>query len=232
MRAVILAGGQGKRLRPLTDSLPKPLLPVGDKPIMELIIGQLERDGFRDIYVATGYRSELIEAHFGDGSEFGVNIIYSQETYPLGTAGPLTLLDLPADDPVLTVNGDILTQASFRDIWRFHNKHQPTMTVCAAPHSVQIEYGVLETKGNRALGIAEKPQLHFDIFAGIAVLSPAALRHIPRGQSYQITDLAQLLCQNNSEVLIYRITAGWIDIGRPEHYEQANHLVEEWQVAA
>jgi len=232
MRAVILAGGEGKRLRPLTKSIPKPLLPVNNKPILQLIIEQLRREGFEDIHIATGYKGEMIESYFGDGSSFGVNIYYSREQRPLGTAGPLKLLPLPADEPVLTMNGDLLTEAPFGNIYAFHKEHDPLLTICSVSHSTQVEYGVLETENSRVLGITEKPQLSFDIFAGIAVLSPGAIASIPTGQPYQMTDLVQHLCQNGSPVLIYPIKELWLDIGQQEQYERANQLVEGRRLAA
>jgi len=131
MRAAILAGGEGKRLRPLTESVPKPLLPVNSKPILQLIIEQLRREGFQDIHIATGYKGEMIESYFGDGSSFRVNIRYSREKQRLGTAGPLKLLNLPADEPVLTMNGDLLTEASLRDIYAFHQEREPVLTFSA-----------------------------------------------------------------------------------------------------
>ena len=232
MRAVILAGGEGKRLRPLTESIPKPLLPVNNKPILQLIIGQLRREGFGDIHIATGYRGEMIESYFGDGASFGVNIQYSREQQPLGTAGPLKLLNLPADEPVLTMNGDLLTEAPFRNIYAFHKEHNPLLTICSVSHSTQVEYGVLETENSRVLGITEKPRLSFDIFAGIAVLSPEAIASIPTGQLYQMTDLLQDLCQNDSRVLVYPVKEFWLDIGQQEQYERANELVEGLRIAA
>jgi len=225
MRAAILAGGEGRRLRPLTESVPKPLLPVGDKPILQLIIEQLRRDGFQDIHIATGYRGEMIESYFGDGSSFGVNICYSHEQQPLGTAGPLKLIGLRDGRPVLVVNGDILTKASFADIYNSHKKYKPVLTVCTVPHSVKVHYGVLQSNGGRISGIIEKPELEYDIFAGIAVLSPEAIDCIPDGQPYQMTDVIENLCNNGSPVLAYPIEGFWLDIGRPEQYEEANNLL-------
>ena len=222
MRAMILAGGEGKRLRPLTESVPKPLLPVNSKPILQLIIEQLRREGFEDIYIATGYKGEMIESYFGDGSGFGVSIYYSREQQPLGTAGPLKLLPLPADEPVLTMNGDLLTEASLGEIYAFHQKHNPALTVCSVSHSVQVQYGVFETEGNRISSIVEKPQLNFDVFAGITVVSPKAMECIPTGRPYQMTDLVHYFCQNGSTVLIYPIRQPWLDVGQLEAYERAN----------
>ena len=222
MRAMILAGGEGKRLRPLTESVPKPLLPVNNKPILHMIVEQLRREGFEDIHIATGYKGEMIESYFGDGSSFGVNIYYSREQQPLGTAGPLKLLPFPADEPVLTINGDLLTDASLGEIYAFHQKHTPVLTVCSVSHSVQVQYGVFEAAGNRVFSIIEKPQLNFDIFAGITVVSPKAMEHIPTGKPYQMTDLVHCFCQNGSTVLIYPIKQTWLDIGQLEAYERAN----------
>jgi len=225
MRAVILAGGEGKRLRPLTESVPKALLPVNSKPILQFIIEQLQREGFEDIHIAIGYKGEMIESYFDDGSSFGVNIYYSWEQQPLGTAGPLRLVNLPADETVLTMNGDLLTEASLRDIYAFHQKHNPVLTVCSVSQPVQVEYGVLETENGRVLGITEKPQLDFDVFAGIAVLGPEAIDCIPVGKPYQMTDLIEHLCENGSQVLVYPIKRHWLDIGHLEEYERANEVL-------
>ena len=225
MRAVILAGGAGKRLRPLTESVPKALLPVNSKPLLQLIIEQLRAEGFEDIYIATGYKGEMIESYFGDGSNFGVNIYYSREQQPLGTAGPLRLVNLPADEPVLTMNGDLLTETPLGDIYAFHQKHNPVLTVCSVSHSVQVQYGVFETESNCVLSIVEKPKLNFDVFAGITVLSPEAIECIPPGKPYQMTDLVHHLCQNGSQVLVYPIKRPWLDIGHLEEYERANEVL-------
>ncbi len=225
MRAAILAGGEGKRLRPLTKLVPKPLLPVGDRPILQLIIEQLRRDGFYDIHIATGYRGEMIESYFGDGSDFKVNIRYSREEQPLGTAGPLRLIENLGGDPILVINGDVLTEASFAEIYRSHQNRNPALTVCTVSHSVKIPYGILESNGDGIAGIVEKPELEYDIFAGIAVLSPEAIDCIPHGQPYQMTDVIEDLCNNGSEVITYPINEFWIDIGRPEQYEEANNLL-------
>jgi len=225
VRAAILAGGEGKRLRPLTKLVPKPLLPVGDRPILQLIIEQLRRDGFCDIHIATGYRGEMIKSYFGDGSDFKVNIRYSREEQPLGTAGPLRLVEDLAEEPILVVNGDILTEASFAEIYRSHQNRNPALTMCTVSHSVKIQYGILQSNGDGIAGIVEKPELEYDIFAGIAVLSPEAIACIPYGQPYQMTDVIEKLCNSGSHVLSHPIKEFWIDIGRPEQYEEANNLL-------
>ncbi len=225
MRAAILAGGEGKRLRPLTELVPKPLLPVGDRPILQVIIEQLRRDGFYDIHIATGYRAEMIESYFGDGSDFQVNIRYSREERPLGTAGPLRLIEDLGEDPILVINGDILTEASFADIYRLHHNRDPALTVCTVPYSVKIQYGILESNSDGIAGIVEKPELKYDIFAGIAVLSSEAIDCIPHGQPYQMTDVIEDLCNNGSQVLSHPIEEFWLDIGHPEQYEEANNLL-------
>jgi len=209
VRAAILAGGEGKRLRPLTKLVPKPLLPVGDRPILQLIIE----------------RGEMIKSYFGDGSDFKVNIRYSREEQPLGTAGPLRLVEDLAEEPILVVNGDILTEASFAEIYRSHQNRNPALTVCTVSHSVKIQYGILQSNGDGIAGIVEKPELEYDIFAGIAVLSPEAIACIPYGQPYQMTDVIEKLCNSGSHVLSHPIKEFWIDIGRPEQYEEANNLL-------
>jgi len=228
MRAVILAGGQGRRLRPLTERLPKPLLPIGKTPIMQLIVEKLHDEGFYEIFVALGYRGDLIKSYFGDGSEFGVHIHYYQEKNPLGTAGPLRAMGLPAEGPILSVNGDILTKASFAEMVHRHIESGADITVGAVPYRFQVAYGVLDCEDSRVCGIREKPEIVLETFAGITVLSPSAIDHIPQGQFFHMTDLIQHLATNGSRVVRHPISEFWIDIGRYDEYERANELFKQW----
>jgi len=167
--AVVMAGGFGKRLHPLTETIPKPMLPIGDKPLLEHIIGQLQRVGIRRVNLTTHYLGTVISHYFGDGKDFGVDIQYVEEEQPLGTAGALSLLD-DQDEPLLVINGDILTKVDFRAMLGFHQEHQADMTVAVREHEFQIPYGVVETDGVKVTKIVEKPNIRRFINAGIYLI--------------------------------------------------------------
>lgn len=219
-QALIMAGGFGRRLRPLTEELPKPLLPVGDKPIMELIIEQLRNAGTQQVHVSTHYKGDKIVNHFGDGSKFGVHINYLNEEHPLGTAGALSLLE-PTDRPLLVMNGDILTQVDFRAMLAFHEDHDAVLTVAVKEYVVEVPYGVLETDDVRVRKLAEKPTLRFFINAGIYLLSPEAHKAVPSGRFYNMTDLIEDLIAAGQTVVSFPIQEYWLDIGKHVDYQQA-----------
>ena len=228
MRAAILAGGLGMRLRPLTEEVPKPLLPIGRKPIMQLLVEKLSDEGFKEIFVALGYGGDLIESYFGDGSEFGVRMHYSREQEPLGTAGPIRIMDLPEDEPILCVNGDVLTKTSFAQIMQHHSESQADMTIGAVPYRFQVAFGVIDCDGDRVCGVQEKPEIRLDTFAGITALSWSAIEQIPEGRPYDMTDLIQDFATNGRKVIRHRISEFWIDIGKHDEYERANELIQRW----
>jgi len=220
VKAVVMAGGHGHRLRPLTETVPKPMLPVGDRPMMELIINQLREVGFRQVHVTTHYKAEIIKQHFGDGRDHGVEIKYLGEDEPLGTAGALCSLGR-SDGPVLVVNGDILTTVDFRAMWDFHHDHAADMTVAVKQHETRIPYGVVETSGVDIMGISEKPVVRHFVNAGIYVLSPEVCALIPEGRRYDITDLITQLITKRYRVISFPVREYWQDIGRIEDYERA-----------
>jgi len=220
MSAVIMAGGFGTRLRPLTDGLPKPMLPVGDKPLMELVVDQLRSAGIRRVNVSTHYKAEAITDHFGDGKQFGVEIHYVEEKHPLGTAGAIGLLDA-SDEPLLVVNGDILTQVNFRAMLDFHREQNADMTVAVRQHEYRVPYGVVETRGGEITGIEEKPLIRHFINAGIYLLSPEACRSIPVDQSFDMPDLIKMLLAEGRRVASFPIHEYWLDIGEHADYQQA-----------
>ena len=220
LRAVVMAGGFGMRLRPLTDQLPKPMLPVGKRPLLELIIEQLRLAGIRQVNVATHYKSEMIADHFKDGQAFGVDIRYVKEDQPLGTAGALSLIE-ESDEPLLVMNGDILTRVDFRAMLLFHRENGADLTVAVRQYDFDVPYGVVETDGVNVMGISEKPVVRYFINAGIYLLNPAVCRMVPNGQAYDIPDLIAHLIREGYKVVSFPIREYWLDIGKEDHYQQA-----------
>ena len=220
LEAVVMAGGMGQRLRPLTDGMPKPMLAVGGRPLLELIVGQLRTAGIRKIHISTNYRAEMIENHFRDGSGFDVEVSYLREEQPLGTAGALALIPSPAL-PLLVINGDILTHTDFGAMYAFHKEHSAALTVGVRKYEFQIPYGVIESQGARVRAVNEKPLMGYMISAGMYIVEPAALATIPRGQYCDMTDLIQRQIEQRSVVVSFSILDYWLDIGRPADYERA-----------
>jgi dTDP-glucose pyrophosphorylase len=220
LQAVIMAGGAGSRLRPLTEDMPKSMLPVGDRPLMELIIQQLRQAGIRRVHLTTHYKGELISQHFGDGRDFGVEIRYVEEEQPLGTAGALSRLDGMAG-PLLVINGDILTQVNFQAMLEFHREHGAAMTVAVRQYELHVPYGVVETDGLVVTGIIEKPVTRHLINAGIYLLEPEVCRYIPAVQPYDMPDLIEHLVAQGRKVVSFPIREYWLDIGQPADYRQA-----------
>jgi dTDP-glucose pyrophosphorylase len=220
LRAIVMAGGYGTRLRPLTNELPKPMLPVGDRPLLEFIVEQLRDAGIRQVNVATHYKSEMIAEHFKDGQGFGVDIRYVKEDQPLGTAGALSLLE-ESDEPLLVINGDILTRVDFRALLNFHREHKADLTVAVSQYEFRVPYGVIETDGVAVTGISEKPLVRQFINAGIYLLNPSIRRLVPNGQHYDIPDLIERLMKEGRTVVCFPIQEYWLDIGKSDHYDQA-----------
>lgn len=220
LTAVVMAGGFGTRLRPLTEDLPKPMLPLGDRPLLEHLIDQLRKSGIRRLNITTHYKGEVIEDHFKDGRDFGISIRYVDEERPLGTAGALSLLDAH-DEPVLVINGDIVTRVDLRAMLDFHLEHCADMTVAVHQYEFQVPYGVVELDGVDVCGISEKPIKRFMINAGIYLLSPAACRRVPPGHRYDMTDLIRDLTAEGRRVIGFPIQEYWIDVGRLEDYKRA-----------
>jgi dTDP-glucose pyrophosphorylase/CBS domain-containing protein len=220
LTAVVMAGGYGTRLYPLTERLPKPMLPVGGRPLLELIIEQLCQAGIRRVNLATHYQGKIIAQHFGDGRDFGVEISYVKEDQPLGTAGALGLLDTSAE-PVLVINGDILTRLDFRAMLNFHREHQADMTVAVGQYEFQVPYGVIETSGVTVTGISEKPVVRHFINAGIYLLHPEVCRFVPNDQPYDMPELISRLVAEGCRVVSFPVREYWLDIGQIEDYEKA-----------
>jgi dTDP-glucose pyrophosphorylase/predicted transcriptional regulator len=220
LSAVIMAGGYGKRLLPLTEQLPKPMLPVGDRPLLELTIQQLRRSGIRDISLTTHYLSESIVRHFGDGSAFGVRLTYLKEEYPLGTAGGLKLMKQPGN-PFLVINGDIITGVPFQQMLDFHRKHHALLTVGVRKYDVDVPFGVVELDEVYVSRIREKPSFNLFINAGAYLLEPEVCDFIPSGRRFDMTELIQRLIEAGRVVVSFPIMEYWLDIGRHEDYVKA-----------
>lgn len=225
MKAVVLAGGKGVRLRPLTYTIPKPLLPVGEKPILEEIIERLRGQGFAEIIIAVGYRAELIETYFRDGAPFGVHIAYVRETEPLGTAGPLSLVRdqcaLDASEPLLVMNGDILTDLDMRALLAHHERAGNDITVATRDHVLQHPYGVIEVDGDRITGIVEKPEVTDVVSAGIYAISPRALDAVPAGRAFDMPDLVNATIASGRRAGAYPFTDEWRAIDGLDQLEDA-----------
>lgn len=225
IQAVVMAGGFGTRLRPFTHTTPKPMLPVGDKPLLERTIQQLRTAGITEVNITTHYLPEQITNHFGSGSDFGVSLNYVQEDRPLGTAGALGLLEQPVGT-TLVMNGDILTTVDFRAMADFHRSHGATLTVAVRHYEVKVPYGVVEGDGIHVRTLREKPVFQFFVNAGIYLIEPKAWRHIPRGEPMDMPQLIEKLIAENEGVINFPIREYWMDIGQPDEYLRAQTDVE------
>ncbi|MGB2963461.1 MAG: nucleotidyltransferase family protein [Anaerolineales bacterium] len=230
LNAVVMAGGYGRRLGPLTEKVPKPMLPVGDRPLMERIIEQLRESGIKQVNISTHYMADMIKEHFDDGSDFGVDINYVNETRPLGTAGALSLME-PPDQPLLVVNGDIMSRIDFRALYNFHQEHNADLTVGVRQFDMEVPYGVLECEGPNVHRLREKPKFKFLVNAGIYLLEPEVLGFIPSDKRYDMTDLIVRLIDEGLKVVSFPIVEYWLDIGEPIDYKQAQMDLNEWEDA-
>lgn len=221
-RAVVLAGGRGTRLAPYTTVLPKPLMPVGDMPILEILLRQLRSAGIGRIVLAVGHLAALLEAYFGDGGRFGVSLEYSYEDEPAGTAGPLALVD-GLDETFLVMNGDLLTSMDFGDLLDTHRAHGAAVTVGLFEKQVPIDLGVVHTdEQGRVTDYIEKPTLTYDVSVGVYAMEPSVLGHIERGERLDLPDLVLRLIAAGEDVRAYRFSGTWFDIGRPDDYAAAS----------
>jgi NDP-sugar pyrophosphorylase family protein len=220
--AVLMAGGLGSRLRPLTESVPKPMLVVRGKPILEGILENLVNEGFRKFFISVNYRGDMIMNHFGDGGSWGIEIRYLQEDKRLGTAGPLTLLPAGPEHPIVVMNGDLLTRASMSSLLEFHESQQAAATMAVREFALQVPYGVVHTNGDCITAVEEKPVQKFFINAGMYALSPEALGRIPRDGSFDMPTLFDRLRTEGLPTRAFPLREFWLDIGRVEDYVQAN----------
>jgi NDP-sugar pyrophosphorylase family protein len=224
--AVILAGGLGTRLKPYTVALPKPLMPIGNYPILEIILRQLSQDGFQRVILAVNHQADLIKAYFGDGSKLSLDIRYSLETIPLGTMGPLRLIpELP--EHFLVMNGDILSDLSYGQFLEQHSAGTALFTIAAAERRVTIDYGVLEISETNALtNFREKPSLRYHVSMGIYAVSRNVLRFIPPDRKYGVDELLLDMIQSGDPVNAVPHAGYWLDIGRPDDYARATEDFE------
>lgn len=231
MRAVILAGGKGTRLAPYTTIFPKPLVPIGERPILEIIIRQLVRHGIGDIVLSVGHLGELIEAYFQNGHRNipGLTLQYHREFQPLGTAGPLALIP-GLNDTFLAMNGDVLTTLDYRRLVEFHRSKAATLTIAMHSKRVAVDLGVLETNEcNELTGYREKPDLDLKVSMGVYVYEPDALSYIQKGQYLDFPTLVIRLLEHGEKVVTFESEDYWLDIGRREDYELAQ---QEYQSRA
>lgn len=224
MQAIILAGGKGIRLKPYTFTLPKPLIPLGEMPILEIVIRQLKRDGFDNIVISVGYLKELIVAFLGSGKKWGVNVCYSSEDKPLGTAGPLALIE-NLEDNFLVINGDTLTTLDYRKLWLSHVRHKSLATITTMAREMQVDFGVIESdKKNIFKNYIEKPKYSFNVSIGVNVFNKQIAQYIKPNHYIDLPHLILKLKSRGEKVMSYPFCGRWLDIGRIGDYEIANDV--------
>ena len=222
MKTVVLAGGKGTRLAPYSKIFPKPLMPIGDLPILEILLRQMKKAGLSEFILTVGHLAELLRAFFGNGERWGINIEYSMEDIPLGTAGPLSLIASQLESTFVVTNGDVLTTLDFNDLIDFHTRSGSIATIASHNREVDIDLGVLQFDGEDVLtGYIEKPTYNFNVSMGIYVFEPRMLEYIPYNQYLDFPDLVLNLIQSGESVKRYGFNGYWQDLGRAEDYEQA-----------
>jgi dTDP-glucose pyrophosphorylase/CBS domain-containing protein len=226
LRAVVMAGGFGTRLRPYTETVPKPMLPLGDKPLLEHVIAQLRDAGITRVNVTTHYMPEKIRDHFGDGAAHGVHIEYVDEDRPLGTAGALGLIERDTQ-PLLVMNGDILTRVDVRAMFCFHREQRAAMTVGVRQYETRVPFGVVEVDGPCITRIIEKPTHTFLVNAGVYLIEPSAHARITRGEAVDMPDVIARLVAAGERVASFPVVEYWLDVGRPDDYARAQADVQE-----
>ena len=225
MKAVILAGGLGTRLRPFTEVIPKPLLPIGEKAVLEVQIEQLKKYGFNEIYLATNYKSEYIKNFFGDGSKYGVKLTISKEDKPLGTVGPLSLLkEQLSEEPFLVMNGDILTKCNFSKLYQFGSSINAGLTVCIKEFITPFRFGNINFDGDFVTAIVEKPNIKTNILAGIYIMKPSIFKYISYNEPLSMDKLINNMLENNSPIAKYMIHEYWLDIGVVDDYKEVQEV--------
>jgi dTDP-glucose pyrophosphorylase len=218
---VVMAGGLGTRLDPLTKDLPKPLLKVGSKPILETILSNFRGYGFAEFFLSVNYKAEMVKSYFGDGTRWGIRIRYLEESVPLGTAGSLSLLPERPTLPLVVMNGDLVTQVNFQHMLDFHREHAAVATMGVREYDMQVPFGVVRLEESRIVAIEEKPVHRFFVNAGIYVLEPDALDYVPRGEYFDMTTLFERLAKEGMPTSAFPIREYWLDVGRPDDLERA-----------
>lgn len=228
MKAVIQAGGKGTRLKPYTLVLPKPLMPVGDLPVIELLLKWLRRNGISEVVVTTGYLGHLLKSLCGDGRHWDMSIEYSDETEPLGTVGALDLVRDRLSETFLVLNGDLITDLDLRDLIKFHKAHGDPLTVGVTRKPMKVDLGVIETdEGQLVSDFHEKPVFSYDVSMGIYCMDPEILELIPKGVPFGFDDLMYRMLDENRSARVYRHNGRWMDIGRPEDFAKAQELARD-----
>ncbi len=228
LHAVVMAGGYGKRLMPLTADTPKPMLRVGEQPLIERLVDQLKRAGIARVNISTHYQADKISEHFGKGKAFGVEVECVSEEQPLGTAGALALIQ--GNEPLLVINGDILTALDFRALRNFHFEHGADMTVAVREYGFDVPYGVVDTDGLHITGVTEKPSVKFFVNAGIYLVSPSAREFVPAGERFDMPQLIDKLVKAGRKVISFPVWEYWLDIGSQEDFERAQEDVQRMGV--
>jgi NDP-mannose synthase len=226
--AVILAGGKGTRLWPYTAVLPKPLVPVGERAVLEILIGRLKACGVTKLFICVNHFAELIRTFFGDGSKYGVSIEYSLEDMPLSTVAPVKLIKtLP--NHFLVMNGDLLTDMDFRDLMRIHLEHKALLSVATFCRSIKIDFGVIDVDHRKqfAKGFQEKPTYNFEVSMGVYAFDRRILDLVPENRPYGFDELMRDMLSAHKNVSIFRYNGFWLDIGRPEDYDKANEEIKK-----
>jgi mannose-1-phosphate guanylyltransferase len=226
MKAVIQAGGLGTRLRPYTLVLPKPMMPIGGKPVIEVLLKWLRKNGVLNAYVTTGYLGHLIQALCGDGNQWGLDIEYSQEPEPLGTVGALNLLTDQLDSTFLVLNGDLITDLDLHGFRVFHKAHGGKLSVAVTSKVVNVDLGVLDVDGDRVTSFREKPSMSYTVSMGVYCMEPEILEYIPQGIPFGFDDLMHAMLEQNDPVHVYQHDGMWMDIGRPEDFQAAQEEFE------
>jgi len=227
MDAIILAGGKGTRLAPYTTIFPKPLMPIGDMPILEVVLRQLRSYGFTKVTMAVGYLSELLETYFGNGSKYGIHIQYSRENEPLGTAGPLAMIE-NLTTPFLVMNGDILTTLNYTVLVNYHKEKKAIATIAMHQRTVDVDFGVIEpNKSDEIINYIEKPTLKYLVSMGIYIFETKVLSYIKPKEKLDFPDLVKKLLENGEKVVGYPSNDYWLDIGRHDDYEKAVNEFEQ-----
>ncbi len=219
---VLMAGGLGTRLRPLTENIPKPMLTVGTKPILQTILESFIEYGFHRYYFCVNYKREIIKDYFGNGLKWGVNIQYLDEDEQLGTAGALSLFPEKPSKPIIVMNGDILTKVNFQQLLQYHEETNSVATMCVREYQHQVPYGVVRTDGTKLCSIEEKPIERYFVNAGIYVLNPEVLDYIPKNEFYDMPSLFNLLIKEKKKTSVFPIREYWLDIGKMPDFEKAN----------
>jgi len=227
MKAIILAGGLGTRLKPFTEVIPKPLLPIGEKAVLEIQIEHLEEHGFNEIYLATNYKSRYIQNFFGDGSQYGVTLKISKEDEPLGTVGPLTLIKDELDKPFLVMNGDILTKLNFAKMYEFALEKEAKLTIAVKMIMTPFRFGNIESKGDYVTNIEEKPEIVTNVLAGIYIMTPEIFEYIPDKKLYGMDQLIKRMLAEGEPIAKYQIDEYWLDIGVIDDYKDVQEIYNQ-----